>query len=97
MPASDHRRTAKKLAGAGRWAEAVQVAQERGCLDDALLLRAMDGLADQVMICPRSPHRLSSTCLTAPLFRSIVRHWAACWSQIASRLQCQSAGEGQAC
>ena len=49
-PASDHRRTAKKLAEAGRWAEAVQVAQERGTLDDALLLRATDGLADQVML-----------------------------------------------
>ena len=50
MPARDHRRTAKKLADAGRWAESVQVAQERGTLDDALLLRAVDGLADQVTI-----------------------------------------------
>ena len=50
MPARDHRRTAKKLTEAGRWPEAVQVAQERGTLDDALLLRAIDGLADQVTI-----------------------------------------------
>ena len=51
MPARDHRRTAKKLADAGRWADSVQMAQERGTfLDDALLLRAIDGLADQVTI-----------------------------------------------
>ena len=48
VPASDHRRTAKKLAEAGSWQEAVQVAQDKGDLDDALLLRAVDGLADQV-------------------------------------------------
>ena len=48
VPASDHRRTAKKLAEAGRWAEAVQKAQEEHTLDDALLLRAITGLAEQV-------------------------------------------------
>ena len=48
MPARDHRRTAKKLAGAGRWPEALQVAQETGALDDELLLRAIDGLTDEV-------------------------------------------------
>ena len=49
-PARDHRRTAKKLADAGRWADSVHVAQEKGTLDDALLLRAIDGLADRVTI-----------------------------------------------
>ncbi|CAL5220409.1 g2420 [Coccomyxa viridis] len=46
--ATDHRRTAKKLAEAGRWVEAVHEAQEAHTLDDALLLRAITGLAEQV-------------------------------------------------
>ena len=50
MPARDHRRTAKKLAEAGRWPEAVQVAQETGALDNDLLLRAIAGLTDEVKI-----------------------------------------------
>jgi hypothetical protein len=49
-PARDHRRTAKKLAEAGRWSQAVHVAQETGALDDELLLRAIDGLTDEVRI-----------------------------------------------
>ena len=48
IPASDHRRTAKKLAEAGRWVEAVHEAQEAHALDDALLLRAIKGVAEQV-------------------------------------------------
>ena len=48
IPASDHRRTAKKLAEAGRWVEAVHGAQEAHALDDALLLRAIKGVAEQV-------------------------------------------------
>lgn len=64
MLARDHRRTAKKLADAGRWAESVQVAQERGSLDDALLLRAIDGLADQVTTILSVQHCLYSTCFT---------------------------------
>ena len=48
VPASDHRRTAKKLAEAERWPEAVREAQEAGSLDAALQLRAIAGLAEQV-------------------------------------------------
>lgn len=48
--ATDHRRTAKKLAEAGRWVEAVHEAQEAHTLDDALLLRAITGLAEQVRL-----------------------------------------------
>ena len=50
VPASDHRRTAKKLAEAGRWVEAVHEAQEAHTLDDALLLRAITGLAEEVLL-----------------------------------------------
>jgi len=62
IPACDHRRTAKKLAEAGCWPEAVQLAQEKGTLDDALLLRAIDGLADQVRCANLNPIKLG-TCL----------------------------------
>lgn len=62
VPASDHRRTAKKLAEAGRWPEAVQLAQEKGTLDDALLLRAINGLADQVRCITLNP-MTPGTCL----------------------------------